>query len=71
MALVPAGKSGVHRGDTESIVVPQYFVPFDGAYGIFWDLEGLEINVRAHMAALELLWPDMEPRLVEGLSYLR
>jgi hypothetical protein len=70
MALVPAGKAGVDRGDTESIVVPQYFVPFDGAYGSFWDLEGLEINVRAHMAALEILWPEMEPRLIEAASNL-
>lgn len=70
MALVPAGKPGVHRGDSESIVVPQYFVPFDGAYGNFWDLEGLEINVRAHMAALEILWPEMEPRLAEAASTL-
>jgi len=70
MALVPAGKAGVHRGDTESIVVPQYFVPFEGAYGNFWDLEGLEINVRAHMAALEILWSEMEPRLAEAASTL-
>jgi hypothetical protein len=71
MALMPVGKAGVQRGDTESIVVPQYFVPFDGAYGIFWDLEGLEINVRAHMAALEILWPEMELRLVEAITRLR
>jgi hypothetical protein len=70
MALVPAGKAGVHRGDTESIVVPQYFVPFDGAYGNFWDLEGLEINVRAHMAALGILWPELEPRLLDCVSRL-
>jgi hypothetical protein len=71
MALVPAGKSGVERRNPDAIFVPQYFFPFDRAYGNFWDLEGLEINVRAHMVALELLWHEMEPRLVEGLSYLR
>lgn len=68
MALAPA-RAG--RRDPNTIFIPQYFVPFDRAYGNFWDLEGLEINVRAHMAALELLWPDMEPRLLECLPYLR
>jgi hypothetical protein len=47
MALVPKGKSGISFNDPELIFVPQYFVPFDRAYGIFWDMEGLEINVRA------------------------
>lgn len=68
MALLPAGKSGARPNDAESIVVPQYFVPFDGAYGNFWDFEGLEINVRASLTAIEILWPEMQARLVEGLS---
>jgi hypothetical protein len=68
MALVPTGKSGISFSDPELIFVPQYFVPFDRAYGIFWDMEGLEINVRAQMAALALLWAEMEPRLKEGVS---
>lgn len=36
--------------------------------GNFWDLEGLEINVRAYVAALESLWPEMEPRLLQGVA---
>ena len=71
MALVPKGKSGISFSDPELIFVPQYFVPFDGAYGNFWDMEGLEINVRAQMAALQILWPEMEPRLIEGVSGLQ
>ena len=55
MALVPKGKSGISFSDPELIFVPQYFVPFDRAYSSFWDMEGLEINVRAQMAALALL----------------
>ncbi len=69
MALVPKGK-GLSFSDPELMFAPQYFVPFDRAYGIFWDMEGLEINVRARMAALALLWAEMEPRLVEGVSGL-
>ena len=70
MALVPKGKSGISFSDPELIFVPQYFVPFDRAYSSFWDMEGLEINVRAQMAALALLWAEMEPRLKEGVSGL-
>lgn len=70
MALTPAGTT-VGRVNPDAIFVPQYFVPFDRAYNNFWDLEGLEINVRAHMAALELLWPEMEPCLLEGVAALR
>jgi hypothetical protein len=70
-ALVPAGKSKVHLGDRALIFVPQYFFPLDRAYGNFWDMEGLEINVRAEMTALQILWPKMEPRLIEGVSGLQ
>jgi hypothetical protein len=71
MALVPAGKSRVHPGDVELIFVPRWFVPFDGAYGSFWDFEGLEINVRAQLAGLEMLWSEMQPRLTEGVTGLQ
>jgi len=71
MALVPRSKWRIHPGDPELIFVPQYFFPFDGAYGIFWDMEGLEINARAQMTALQILWPDMEPKLIEAVSGLQ
>jgi len=71
MALVPRSKWRIHPSDPELIFVPQYFVPFDRAYGIFRDMEGLEINVRAHMTALQILWPEMEPKLIKGVSGLR
>ena len=71
MALVPAGKSRVSPGDVELIFVPQYFLPFDRAYGSFWDFEGLEINVRAQLAGIEMLWSEMQPRLTEGVTGLR
>jgi hypothetical protein len=61
----------LERRNPDAIFVPQYFFPFEGAYGNFWDLEGLEINVRAHMAALELLWHEMEPRLIECAGKLQ
>lgn len=70
-ALVPVGKSTVHPGGPESIFVPQYFFPLDRAYSNFWDMEGLEINVRADMTALQILWPDLAPRLIEGVSGLQ
>jgi hypothetical protein len=69
--LVPAGKWRIRPGDPELIFVPQYFVPFDRAYRNFWDIEGLEINVRADMTALQILWPEMEPKLIEGVSGLQ
>ncbi len=69
-ALVPASKAKVQVGDPELIFLPQVFFPFDRAYSNFWDLEGLEINVRAEMTALTMLWPDLESRLIEGVSVL-
>ena len=71
MALVPSGRPGPHRGDSSSIFVPQYFVPFDRAYANFWDFEGLEINVRAFVTGIEILWPEMEPRLIEAVTGLQ
>jgi len=71
MALVPSGRPGPHRGDSSSIFVPQYFVPFDRAYANFWDFEGLEINVLAFVTGIEILWPEMEPRLIEAVTGLQ
>lgn len=67
-ALVPAAKSKVSPRDSELIFVPQVFFPFGTAYKPFWDLEGLEINIRAEMTALAIIWPELMPRLIDGVS---
>lgn len=70
LALSLHGRSTINPGDAELIFVPQMFFPLGRAYRNFWDLEGLEINIRAEMTALQLIWADLEPRLIEGVSAL-
>ena len=69
-ALAPTSRRKLHPSDPDLISIPQYFFPYERAYSNFWDLPGLEINVRAEMTALQIIWPELAPKLIEGVHKL-